>query len=169
MKDKLDTMFKDMVVTGLHVFSSASDHIQCQTTDMFDNVQTLSESSDEADEFSPQPNIRSTTNGKSKNVMNANKSQQFKKVDGRNKVDGAAKLSTQIDRLLNVIKTKSNTTYVVRKDMPGTSIAEVMEVIKSLPYIKVGDKLWHYATHLFLNKEKRQMFETMKKDRLRFC
>lgn len=52
--------------------------------------------------------------------------------------------------------------------MPGTSIAEVMEVVESLPFIQVGDPIWHYATFMFLDKQKREMFAAMKTDSAKY-
>lgn len=44
---------------------------------------------------------------------------------------------------------------------PSTSIQVVMKAVTSLPGAEPGTKLWFFATRLFLNQEKREMFTTM--------
>ena len=64
---------------------------------------------------------------------------------------------------------RSDTIYVVRKDVPGTSIAEVMEVVVSLPGIHVGHPTWLFATGLFQSREKREMFATIPDSHTKIC
>ncbi|XP_008227567.1 PREDICTED: L10-interacting MYB domain-containing protein-like [Prunus mume] len=53
------------------------------------------------------------------------------------------------------------TTSVMMKGSQGSSIAEVMKAVSSLPGAGPGSHLWLFATRLFLNQEKREMFTTM--------
>ena len=72
------------------------------------------------------------------------------------------KLSQHIDRFVEAIESKSDTTYVARKEMPSTSIFEVIEVVKSIHEVQVGSQLWFYTTKvLFLKPEKREVFATI--------
>ena len=75
----------------------------------------------------------------------ATKAKNFK-VKGKKNIGGAAKLSQQIERLVQAVEGKSNITYVARKEMPGSSIPEVMEVVKSLPGVEIGGAFWYFTT-----------------------
>ena len=83
------------------------------------------------------------------------------KINGKKNVGGAAKLSQQIERLVQAVEGKSNITYVARKEMPGSSILEVMEVVKPLFGVEIGGAFWYFTTILFLSKEKREIFATI--------
>ncbi|KAI9184848.1 hypothetical protein LWI28_001683 [Acer negundo] len=76
------------------------------------------------------------------------------------KLGGAAKLSKQIDRLVEVVESTSATTPVYRSSQ-GTSIPEVMEVVATLPGAERGSQLWWFATELFCSQDKREMFSVM--------
>ncbi|CAL2239221.1 unnamed protein product [Prunus armeniaca] len=78
------------------------------------------------------------------------------------KVGGAEKLAGQIDRLVNAVESKSIATSLMMKMQLGNSILEVMEVVSSLPGCEPTNTLWIFATRLFLNQEKQEMFSTMK-------
>jgi hypothetical protein len=81
----------------------------------------------------------------------------------KGKVGGAAKLFQQIDRMCSVIESRSTATSMMNRSAQGigTSIQEVMKVVTSLPEAEPGTKLWFFATRLFLNQEKREMFTTI--------
>ena len=46
----------------------------------------------------------------------------------------------------------------------GTTIADVMKVVKSIPGCEQRTPLWYFASKVFLNQEKREMFMTIKDD-----
>lgn len=50
----------------------------------------------------------------------------------------------------------------MKKMQIGSSIAEVMEIVVTLPGCEPTSNTWLFATQLFLNQEKREMFTTMK-------
>ncbi|XP_024169935.1 uncharacterized protein LOC112176317 [Rosa chinensis] len=78
------------------------------------------------------------------------------------KVGGAAKLSKQIDRLVDVVGSRSTATSVRDNGTSQrTSIKEVMRVVATLPGAETGTKLWWFATELFCSQEKREMFSIM--------
>ncbi|XP_024196197.2 uncharacterized protein LOC112199405 [Rosa chinensis] len=80
----------------------------------------------------------------------------------KEKVGGAAQLSKQIDRLVEVVESRSTATSVRNTSTEqGTSIQEVMRVVATLPGAETGTKLWWFATELFYSQEKREMFSIM--------
>ena len=78
----------------------------------------------------------------------------------KGKLGGAAKLSKQIDRLVEVVESRS-TGMSMRRTLLGTSIPEVMEDVSTLPRAEKGSKLWWFTTELFCSQEKREMFSVM--------
>ncbi|XP_024190818.2 L10-interacting MYB domain-containing protein-like [Rosa chinensis] len=86
----------------------------------------------------------------------------------KEKVGGAAQLSKQIDRLVEVVESRSTATSVRNTSTDqGTSIQEVMQVVATLPGAETGTKLWWFATELFCSQEKREMFSIMTDDDLK--
>ncbi|KAK2639646.1 hypothetical protein Ddye_027441 [Dipteronia dyeriana] len=79
----------------------------------------------------------------------------------KRKLRSATKLYKQIDRLVEVVENSSTTTSSVRRSSQGTSIAEVMEVVATLPGAEKGSQLWWFATELFCSQDKREMFSVM--------
>ena len=81
------------------------------------------------------------------------------------RVGGVALLAQKIDRMCEAIESRSTTSSMINKSVEtsdGTSIKEVMKVVTSLPGAEQGTKLWFFATRLFLNQEKREMFSVTK-------
>ena len=142
-------MFKDIVATGAYAFSSTTNPRHYGGCETFPSADNLEERSDESEDPVCQPNPQKSLNNNNKNPLDINIFPKFKKAGGRSKVSGAAKLSSQIERLVKATEERSDTVYVVRKEMPGTSIAEVMEVVLSLPGIVIGHPTWLFATGLF--------------------
>ncbi|XP_062009750.1 uncharacterized protein LOC133726250 [Rosa rugosa] len=61
----------------------------------------------------------------------------------KEKMGGASKLSKQIDRLVEVVESRSTTTYVRNTSTEqGTNIQEVMRVVATLPGAETSTKLW---------------------------
>ncbi|CAL8174320.1 unnamed protein product [Prunus armeniaca] len=71
---------------------------------------------------------------------------------------GAAKLSQQIEHLVEVVESRSTGTSMANTVSQGTSIAEVIKDVATLPGAKRGSKLWWFVTKLFCTQEKRDMF-----------
>ncbi|KAK3221610.1 hypothetical protein Dsin_008635 [Dipteronia sinensis] len=63
-------------------------------------------------------------------------------------------------RLHKVVKSRS-TTSSVHISSQGTSIAEVMEVVATLPGAEKGSQLWWFVTEMFCSQDKREMFFIM--------
>ena len=162
-------MFKDIVATGAYAFSSTTNPRHYGGSEAFPSADNLEERSDESEDPVCQPNPQKSLNNNNKNPLDINNFPKFKKAGGRSKVSGAAKLASQIERLVKATEERSDTVYVVRKEMPGTSIAEVVEVVMSLPGIVIGDPTWLFATKLFQSREKREMFATMKDPHIQSC
>ncbi|KAI5324406.1 hypothetical protein L3X38_033479 [Prunus dulcis] len=74
---------------------------------------------------------------------------------------GAAKLSLQIEHLVKVVKSMSTGTSMANTVSQGTSIAEVMNDVATLPGTECGSKLWWFATKLFCAQDKIEMFVVM--------
>ena len=81
-------------------------------------------------------------------------------VKVKGKVGSAAKLSKQINRLVELVESRSTATSI-NKSSGGTSIQEVMQVVASLSGAEKGSNLWWFATELFCSQEKREMFAVM--------
>ncbi|KAK3226908.1 hypothetical protein Dsin_006770 [Dipteronia sinensis] len=78
----------------------------------------------------------------------------------KGKLGGAAKLSKQIDQLVEVVESRSTTTSMHRS-LQGTSIVEVMEAVTTLLGAEKGSQLWWFATKLFCSQDKREMFSVI--------
>ncbi|KAK2639648.1 hypothetical protein Ddye_027443 [Dipteronia dyeriana] len=79
----------------------------------------------------------------------------------KRKLRSAAKLYKQIDRLVEVVENSSTTMSSVHRSSQGTSIAEVMEVVATIPGAEKGSRMWWFATELFCSQDKREMFSIM--------
>lgn len=75
---------------------------------------------------------------------------------------GAAKLSQQINRLVEVVEARSTASSRLMTGSQSTSVSEVMKAVESLSGIEIGSQLWWFATELFCSQEKREMFSVMK-------
>ncbi|CAL2266570.1 unnamed protein product [Prunus armeniaca] len=72
---------------------------------------------------------------------------------------GAAKLSLQIERLVEVVESRRTETSMANTVSQGTSIVEVMKDVATLPGTECGSKLWWFATKLFCTQEKIEMLD----------
>ena len=172
MEDKLDKMFSDIVATGEYAFAPSSSIHQSETPDASNNNVTLlgsSEDSESSTEERPKYAKNAEEQKDRKPIPPTTKGNKFKKVNGKKNIGGAAKLSQQLDRLVEAIECRGDTTYVARKEKPGTSICEVMEVVKSMPEVEVGSPFWFFTTQLFMKPEKREMFATIEDIGLKFA
>ncbi|KAK9938946.1 hypothetical protein M0R45_015657 [Rubus argutus] len=148
MEEKLDRMFMNITATGAHAWAPSCDSMPIQT-----------------------PGSKECVSGRGKKRLTQEADLQGKNekkpkgpiVLGKKKVGGTVKLSQQIDRFINVVENNVGTSKSV-KSAERNTIAEVMKILESVPKCEPGSTLWLFATRLFLNKEKREMFATMKDD-----
>ncbi|KAL6272188.1 hypothetical protein ACE6H2_022880 [Prunus campanulata] len=169
MQEKFDRMFMNTTTTGDHAWAPSSGVLP--THDSFECDSILLDSGDDSDDpvYVPDETIQviEKSCGKGKKRTNQQLDTQVKKEKNGNrvatkvgKVGGVVKLSQQIERMVDVIENRS-TTSVMMKGSQGSSIAEVMKAVSSVPGARPGSHLWLFATRLFLNQEKREMFTTM--------
>ncbi|KDP27802.1 hypothetical protein JCGZ_18882 [Jatropha curcas] len=78
---------------------------------------------------------------------------------GRRQLEGLAKLSQQINRLMATVESSSVTSK--RTDLPGCSIPEVLADLHSMPEIVKGSELHLFATDLFLSRAKREVYASL--------
>lgn len=162
MEAKLDMMFLTVTATGVHAWAPSSGVLPPDSGEAF-NVEVSLDSDDDLD--CPIETIASSL-GKRKRTptkqgdAGVGKNNKGKGI-GKGKVGGAVKLSQQIDRMVESIQNRSTLTSMMNRGVPGTSIAEVMKSVSSLPGVYPGSGLWFFATKLFLNQDKREMFVTI--------
>nr|XP_028965001.1 uncharacterized protein LOC114827387 [Malus domestica] len=154
MEDKLDRMFSNTVATGEHAWAPSSGVLPPDTRD--ESIGQVD--SDDKDEIETMQDIRQASRKGKKRAANQGELQNKK---GK-KIGGAVKLCGQIDRLVEVYETKSSVNSLMSKLHIGNSISEVLATIAQLPGCEPTSELWLFATCLFCNAEKREVFGTMK-------
>ncbi|KAK2648947.1 hypothetical protein Ddye_016436 [Dipteronia dyeriana] len=127
LMDMFDKMFKGSTTIGNFVMIPSSTILLEETVgDSEHDKQTIDRESDEASQGN-QDKRKKRTNDESeinKGVVGGSKGNQ-------GKLGGAVKFSKQMDRLVEVVESKS-TVMSVHRSSQGTSIAEVMEVVATL-------------------------------------
>lgn len=156
--DIFDKMFKDSTAEGKCVMIPSSGiHPRETVGDSMDDVISVD---CEEDGSTPIERVEVLQGNEERGKKRANVEDKgvtggSKGKKGNNeKVGGAAKLAKQIDRLVEVVESRSTATSVHRSSQ-GTSIQEVMQVVATLPGAETGSKLWWFATELFCSQEKR--------------
>ncbi|KAK2652887.1 hypothetical protein Ddye_012743 [Dipteronia dyeriana] len=156
MMDMYDKMFKGSTAVGNYVMIPSSTILPKEMVeDLEHDKQTVDRGNEEASHGN-QDKGKKRTNDESE----INKGVTGGSNGKKGKLGGAAKLSKQIDRLVEVVESRSTATSVHRSSQ-GTSIAEVMEVVATLPGAEKGSQLWWFATELFCSQDKREMFSVM--------
>ncbi|ONI28975.1 hypothetical protein PRUPE_1G173000 [Prunus persica] len=149
MEEKFDRMFMNTTATGDHAWAPLSGVLPTHDSSECDGI--LLNSGDDSDDpvYVPDETIQVTEKscGKGKKRTNQQLDTQVKKEKNGNrvatkvgKVGGVVKLSQQIERMVDVIENRS-TTSVMMKRSQGSSIAEVMKVVLSLPSAGPGSHL----------------------------
>ncbi|GAV62303.1 DUF1168 domain-containing protein [Cephalotus follicularis] len=77
------------------------------------------------------------------------------------KVGGASALSLSIERLLLAFETRNTAKSAADR---AFNIEACMEVLNVMPGVPPGGELWCFATRLFMNKNKREMFLVLNDD-----
>ncbi|XP_062019007.1 L10-interacting MYB domain-containing protein-like [Rosa rugosa] len=155
-EDKLDKMFMGISATGQHAYSPSSALPIPRSPQQGNNEVNLEGSGDSEDNDDLAPTLP-----KRKRNERAEKGKGV--VPKKEKVGGAAHLAKQINRMCETIESRSTATSMINKSVEGggTTIKDVMKDVTSLPGIEQGNRLWFFATRLFLSPEKREMYFTM--------
>ncbi|XP_048432339.1 uncharacterized protein LOC125473499 [Pyrus x bretschneideri] len=157
MEEKLDRMFSNTVATGEHAWAPSSGVLPPETREESIGQIDL----DDEEESETMQDLRQATRKGKKRATNQGELQ--KKVDKKGKkIGGAAKLCSQIDRLVEVYETRSSANSLMRPLNLDSSIVEVIASVAKLPGCEPPSELWLFATCLFCSAEKREMFATMK-------
>ena len=155
-------MFGGTCATGKHAYAPSSRLPLPSSPKQLNDDDIFEESGDSDDLFQPK-----TTQGNKRKSQSVEEDRNEKGkgvATKKGKVGGAAKLSEQIDRMCSVLESRSTASSMMNRNVQqgiDSSIQEVMKVVTSLPGAEPGTKLWFFATRLFLNQEKREMFTTM--------
>ncbi|PRQ47826.1 hypothetical protein RchiOBHm_Chr2g0103961 [Rosa chinensis] len=155
-------MFMGISATGQHAYSPSSALSIPRSPQQGNNEVNLEGSGDSEDNDDLAP-----TTPKRKRNERAEKGKGV--VPKKEKVGGAAHLAKQINRMCEAIESRSTATSMINKSVEGggTSIKDVMKDVTSLPGIEQGNRLWFFATRLFLSQEKREMYFTMEDPNVR--
>ena len=76
---------------------------------------------------------------------------------GSNRLSTASALNKTIDRLVDVVESRSMAT-TIRHDPSGCSISRVINLLSTLPGVECGTDRFLLGTRLFLHCECREMF-----------
>ncbi|CAN6712988.1 unnamed protein product [Malus baccata var. baccata] len=129
MEDKLDRMFSNTVATGEHAWAPSSGVLPPESRDESIGQIDL----DDEEESETMQDLRQATRKRKKRATNQGDFQK-KKVDKKGKkIGGAAKLSGQIDRLVEVYESRSSANSLMRPPHIGCSIAETIASVAQLP------------------------------------
>ncbi|CAN6697123.1 unnamed protein product [Malus baccata var. baccata] len=129
MEDKLDRMFSNTVATGEHAWAPSSGVLPPESRDESIGQIDL----DDEEESETMQDLRQATRKGKKRATNQGDFQK-KKVDKKGKkIGGAAKLSGQIDRLVEVYESRSSANSLMRPPHIGCSIAETIASVAQLP------------------------------------
>ncbi|XP_024190534.1 uncharacterized protein LOC112194541 [Rosa chinensis] len=142
LEEKLDMMFQQVTATSVHAWAPSSGVFPHDDIEV-NNVAVLLDNNDNLaypiEVIAGSLGKRKRTPKKQVNVGTEKNNKG--KGTGSRKMGGAAKLSLQIDRMVESIQNRSIVTLVVNKGVLGTSIAEVMKLISSSPGVEPGSPL----------------------------
>ncbi|PRQ22846.1 hypothetical protein RchiOBHm_Chr6g0254701 [Rosa chinensis] len=149
-------MFMGISATGQHAYSPSSTLPIPRSPQQGNNEVNLEGSGDSEDNDDLAPTLP-----KRKRNERAEKDKGV--VPKKKKVGSAVHLAKQINRMCEAIESRSTATSMINKSVEGggTSIKDMMKDVTSLPGIEQGNRLWFFATRLFLSPEKREMYFTM--------
>ncbi|GLT33662.1 hypothetical protein SLA2020_082280 [Shorea laevis] len=123
----------------------------------------LEEGSGDSDEVNIMATPTQRSNEKTKEKVGSSSNRKGKKV----KSGGAAYMQRQLDRLCDALEsyTQVSITESSRKnyqDASTDSIGGCMDMLMTLPGIEDGDELFMLSTRLFVKREYRNMFRSIK-------
>ncbi|GLT47165.1 hypothetical protein SLA2020_208780 [Shorea laevis] len=123
----------------------------------------LEEGSGDSDEVNIMATPTQRSNEKRKNKVGSSSNRKGKKV----KSGGVAYIQRQLDRLCDAIEsyTQASITESSRKNYQDTStdsVGECMDMLMTLPGIEDGDELFILGIRLFVKREYKNMFRSIK-------
>ncbi|EXC24874.1 D-2-hydroxyglutarate dehydrogenase [Morus notabilis] len=163
LEEKLNRMFMNTVATGVYAWTPSSGQVPCESDKGENDKSSLPEQLESSGE-SGEP-IRSELAQARKNKRSIERDERQNKVKkgkGNVKVGGAAKLSQQIDHLVDIVESRSTGSSIAPSDTGNCSMAKVVEVLDSLPGLQTGSELYFFSVHLLLDKCKRDAFMAFK-------
>ncbi|GAV79738.1 hypothetical protein CFOL_v3_23201 [Cephalotus follicularis] len=101
------------------------------------------------------------SSSKRKNTIGGTQLNSKKGKKGRAKVGGASTMSLGIERLITAYEARTTTKSDADR---ASSIGACMELLNVMPGVPPGGELWCFATRLFMNKNKREMFLALNDD-----
>ncbi|GAV65657.1 hypothetical protein CFOL_v3_09171 [Cephalotus follicularis] len=164
LQDKLCDIFSPIIVSGSHAWAPSSGSLPNETVNMLEGG---GDSKDEELNVSLE-NI--TTNliqdsdistSKRKNPIGGTQLNSKKGKKGGGKVGDASMIFLSIERLLVAYETRSAAKFAADR---AFCIEACMEVLNVMPGVPSGGELWCFATRLFMNKNKREMFLVLNDD-----
>ncbi|XP_020421380.1 L10-interacting MYB domain-containing protein-like [Prunus persica] len=129
MEEKLDRMFLNVTATGKHSWAPSSIVLPVESDDDVDPLEVNGGSN----ESMPIETTHTTNNVPKKRTNQSLEDNNKKKGKEGGKMGGAAKLSQQIERLVDVVESRSTGTSMANTVSQGTSIAKVMKDVATLP------------------------------------
>ncbi|XLT43187.1 hypothetical protein HN873_035791, partial [Arachis hypogaea] len=141
----LDRMFQRTAATGEDAWTPSSGIVSSSI-----EKDTQLEDSEDFD-IEPESSVINIKR-KRENFTNANTYKKAKKVGG------TQKLSHQIDKLCEAVKRRSSN----KNDTLGPSITQAIEELDAIPDIVPLGQIYMFATRLFLDKDKRELFVALK-------
>ncbi|GLT26481.1 hypothetical protein SLA2020_015430 [Shorea laevis] len=129
----------------------------------FEAAVDLEEGSGDSDEVNIMATPTQKSNEKRKNKVGSSSNFKGKKVKSR----GAAYMQRQLDRLCDAVEsyTQASITESSMKNYqaaPTDSVGECMDMLMTLPGVEDGDELFMLGTRLFVKREYRNMFRSIK-------
>ncbi|KAM5547699.1 L10-interacting MYB domain-containing protein-like [Rosa sericea] len=156
LEEKLDMMFQQVTASGVHAWAPSSGVLPHDDIE----VNNVAVPLDSDDDLACPIEVIAGSLGKRKMTptkqVNAGTEKNNKaKGIGSRKIGGATKLSIQIDRMVESIQSRSTVTSVMNKGVLGTSIAEVMKSVSSLPGAEPGSPFVVFCNSLSVKKRER--------------
>ncbi|MED6178144.1 hypothetical protein PIB30_104832, partial [Stylosanthes scabra] len=143
----LDKMFLKTVATGEDSWAPSSGTIP-------ENVIE----SEDSDDYTENLEKDMTKNKRKEREMSHKSNNSSKRVK---KVGGAQRLSHQIDRLCEAVERRNSNI-----DTCGASIKTAMEHLEAILDLDPMSEIYMFATRLFLNKDKREIFISITQSRV---
>ncbi|MED6136837.1 hypothetical protein PIB30_059487 [Stylosanthes scabra] len=117
--------------------------------------------SEDNDDYTENLEKDMTNNKRRERKMSSKSNNSFKTLK---KVGGAQRLSHQIDRLCEAVEPRSS-----NNDTCGASIKTAMEHLEAIPDLDPMSEIYMFATRLFLNKDKREIFVSITQSRVKLA
>ncbi|XP_024025450.1 uncharacterized protein LOC112092758 [Morus notabilis] len=133
LEEKLNRMFMNIVATGVYSWTPSSGQVPCESDKGGNDNSTLPEQLESSGESGEAIRSELAQDRKNKRPIETDERQKkIKKGKGNVRVGGAAKLSQQIDHLVDIVESRSTGSSITQYDAGNYSITKVIEVLDSL-------------------------------------